>query len=184
LTKETDGRIKSSWCKGLTKDTDKRLAVISEKLRVKRQYSKPFLGKCHSEETRKKMSEIAKQLWESGVKDRESYRLRFLGPQNPSWQGGISKEPYCAEWTEWLKEQIKERDGYRCQNPDCYGNCSELTVHHIDYDKKNCSPDNLITLCKSCNSRANSDRDFWKFLYGLGVSFFKYGDGQFQEANA
>lgn len=34
----------------------------------------------------------------------------------------------------------------------------KLVVHHIDYNKKNCKPYNLITLCNSCNSRANNNR--------------------------
>jgi len=40
-----------------------------------------------------------------------------------------------------------------------------ITIHHIDYVKKNCHPDNLITLCRSCNSRANKNRDYWQNLY-------------------
>lgn len=30
---------------------------------------------------------------------------------------------------------------------------SNLGLHHIDFDKKNCSPDNLQTLCKNCHAR-------------------------------
>jgi len=40
-----------------------------------------------------------------------------------------------------------------------------LAIHHIDYVKKNCVPENLITLCYSCNSRANYNKGFWKELY-------------------
>ena len=40
-----------------------------------------------------------------------------------------------------------------------------LHVHHIDYNKENCSQDNLITTCQQCNLRANSNRDYWKELY-------------------
>ena len=36
-----------------------------------------------------------------------------------------------------------------------------LTVHHIDYDKENCKENNLITLCKQCNSRVNFNRKYW-----------------------
>jgi len=34
-------------------------------------------------------------------------------------------------------------------------------VHHIDYDKKNCDPENLITLCKNCHPKTNSNRGDW-----------------------
>ena len=40
-----------------------------------------------------------------------------------------------------------------------------LSIHHIDYDKKNCHPSNLITVCIGCNGRANTDRDWHKSWY-------------------
>lgn len=40
-----------------------------------------------------------------------------------------------------------------------------LTVHRIDYYKANCSENNLITLCSSCNIRANYERDKLGKLY-------------------
>lgn len=87
------------------------------------------------------------------------------GNRNPNWKGGISREPYSFEFNTKLKEQIKQRDQYICMNPDCWGKTSTLSVHHIDYDKKNCEELNLITLCMSCNSRANSGRNEWQRLY-------------------
>ena len=73
------------------------------------------------------------------------------------WKGGISYEPYSVDWTETLKRAIRERDHYICQI------CNEngWIVHHIDYNKKNCNPDNLITLCSSCHTRTNHNRNFW-----------------------
>ncbi len=83
----------------------------------------------------------------------------FSGDGHPQWKGGISCEPYCDAWLDKdFKESIKERDNYQCQNPDCWGTSKDLCLHHIDYDKKNCKPGNLITLCRSCNGRANKDR--------------------------
>lgn len=82
------------------------------------------------------------------------------GENNPSWRGGISFEPYGPEFNAKLKTQIMERDGYKCQNEEC-GTTEHLSVHHIDYNKKNNSPSNLITLCVSCNSKANSNRKYW-----------------------
>lgn len=89
-----------------------------------------------------------------------------LGDRNPNWKGGISCEPYCDVWLDKeFKESIKERDNYECQNPDCWGTSERLTIHHIDYNKKNCRPNNLITLCNSCNVRANKNRKYWQEFY-------------------
>lgn len=88
------------------------------------------------------------------------------GEENGNWNGGASREPYALIWGSGLfKKSIRERDGHSCQNPECKKNCSVLSIHHIDYDKNNCNPNNLITLCVSCNARANFNRDFWEAGY-------------------
>jgi len=38
-------------------------------------------------------------------------------------------------------------------------------LHHINYDKKDCRPENIIKLCSSCNSLANFDREWWESFY-------------------
>lgn len=90
------------------------------------------------------------------------------------WKGGISFEPYCFDWTKDLKKFIKQRDDYKCINPDCWGTDDVLSIHHINYNKKSCGPDNLITLCRSCNSRANSDRE-WHMLWYQAIMYMRYG---------
>jgi len=103
------------------------------------------------------------------IKRNQSRHL--IGNKNGNWQGGISKLPYAFEFTEELKEQIRQRDNYRCQlcnftNEEHLITYDEsLPIHHIDYNKKNCGKDNLITTCKQCNTRANFNRDYWKELY-------------------
>jgi hypothetical protein len=88
------------------------------------------------------------------------------GAGNSNWKGGISYEPYPPIFVDKrFKAGIRERDNHECQNPDCRGEVNTLTCHHIDYDKKNCNPENLITLCVSCNCRANYNRDFWQAGY-------------------
>lgn len=81
-----------------------------------------------------------------------------LPPENqPAWLGGKSFEPYSIDWTETLKRSIRERDHYLCQLCSQYGN----VIHHIDYNKKNCDPENLITLCAICNGKVNFNRNYW-----------------------
>ena len=84
------------------------------------------------------------------------------GDKHYNWKGGKSFEPYSIDWTETLRRSIRERDKYICQLCNLYGN----TIHHIDYDKKNCSPNNLINLCIACNSKVNFNRDYW-------INYFK-----------
>ena len=82
----------------------------------------------------------------------------MIGENNPSWIDGRSFEPYPREWTDELRKKIKSIDNYTCQL--CGAN-SPLDVHHIDYDKKNCNPRNLITLCKNCHPKTNYNRKYW-----------------------
>ena len=84
----------------------------------------------------------------------------YLGKNNPQWCGGISFAPYTVDWTETLRKSIRERDHYTCQICSNHGN----QVHHIDYIKENCNPINLISLCKPCHSKTNSNRKYWEKL--------------------
>jgi hypothetical protein len=154
-------------------------------------------GKPRSEETKKKISETRRQRLAAGLiviteetkrkaaesrrgrqrslETRQKMSLAATGERSSQWKGGISCEPYCGVWNDKdFKESIKERDEYICQNPDCWGKCNKLCIHHINYDKKNCTPSNLITVCVSCNFRANKDRKRNLMLY-QNIMTEKYG---------
>lgn len=88
----------------------------------------------------------------------------ITGKNNPNWRGGISKSGYSFDFNKELKKEIFKRDKYVCQLCFIYPT-SDLTVHHIDYNKMNSSKLNLITLCRSCNSRVNFRRDCWKIFF-------------------
>lgn len=93
------------------------------------------------------------------------YRKFARGENSPAWKGGISKEPYPFKFTKALKETIRRRDSYRCQLcgvPERELIHPPLSIHHIDYDKNNLAFRNLISLCKSCNSKVNNNRPYWK----------------------
>ena len=122
-------------------------------------------GKIISLKVREKISETCKKRgigeWMIGRKRSEGTRKRISDSnkleKHWNWQGGRSFEPYSVDWTETLRRSIRERDNYICQLCSQYGN----NVHHIDYDKQNCNPNNLITLCRGCNAGVNSNRDYW-----------------------
>jgi hypothetical protein len=81
--------------------------------------------------------------------------------ESGNWQGGISFEPYSVDWTKTLKRSIRERDRYTCQACGELQSDKAFDCHHIDYDKKNCNPDNLITLCRKCHMKTNFNRNYW-----------------------
>ncbi len=126
----------------------------------------PFFGKKHTKETRAKISKSHADV--SGMNNpRFDKGDTICGDKNPNWRGGISGESYCAIWNdEEFKEYIIERDKEKfCWNPGCLGKGNKRVKHHIDYNKKNCTPENVITICNSCNSIANFNRDHWQAFY-------------------
>jgi hypothetical protein len=103
--------------------------------------------------------EITWRDWNTGRRCGKCYKEYNFGANAPNWKGGVSCDPYCDAWADKeYKKDIKERDGNQCLNPHCKRISDRLSIHHIDYNKQNCSPSNLITLCISCNSMANKDR--------------------------
>ena len=84
--------------------------------------------------------------------------------KHPNWQGGISFEPYSIQFNKELKELIRRRDNYQCQICGMLEveNIRKLDVHHINYNKKNCLPSNLISLCRKCHIKTNTNREYWK----------------------
>jgi len=119
--------------------------------------SNAHMGLTPSKETRVKMSKARK-----GVK-----RPDITGENHPGWCGGISNKPYAFEFNKELKDKIRKRDSYTCQ---LCGKTEEelgekLSIHHIDYNKKNCEESNLVSLCRVDNSKANFDRLDWMILF-------------------
>ncbi len=142
VSEETRGKIsramkgRSTWNKGIPRSEE-----------AKRKMSETHMGHEVSEETREKISKANKG--------------RLAGPKNPNWIDGRSKLPYPPEWTTRFRRSIRERDGNYCHYPGCDAT-KGLCIHHIDYDKMNCNPLNLITLCNTHNVKVNGNRDYWE----------------------
>jgi len=122
------------------------------------------VGKAKMGKKRKPFSKKWKENISKSLKGRKIIWVdKLKGEKCHFWKDGKSHEPYSVDWTETLKRSIRERDKYVCQ---ICGKEPSIYVHHIDYDKKNCNPDNLTTLCHSCHSKTNSNREKW-------INYFK-----------
>lgn len=90
-------------------------------------------------------------------------RPEKTGNKNPNWKGGRSFEEYGACFNRVLKEKIRKRDNFICQecNKTEKELCHTLSIHHIDYNKKNNSELNLISLCKKCHGKVHWDEEKW-----------------------
>lgn len=107
-----------------------------------------------------------------------SRKCSKTGEFNPLWAGGHSIE-YPPEWTEGLRRKIRKRDKYKCAI--CGGRGGD--VHHIDYNKSNCDPSNLITLCHNCHARTNSDRMCWIEYFREAIEVRKGMVGKWRQAD-
>jgi len=106
--------------------------------------------------------EIRQKIRETNIKIGKKPPIRF-GDKNNMWKGGISFEPYGLEFNEDLKDVIRNRDRRKCQlcEKTELENKEKLSIHHIDYDKQNNNPNNLISLCRKCHIKTNSNREYW-----------------------
>lgn len=97
------------------------------------------------------------------IKCRNKWQSDFMtGEGSPAWQGGKSFEEYPSEFSNRLKEAIRERDEFKCQLCGAGEEKENHSAHHIDYTKSNCSFYNLISLCRSCHGKtSNGDRLFY-----------------------
>jgi len=92
------------------------------------------------------------------------FNKHFYLNQNGNWHNGNSFKPYPLGWTQTFKEQIRYRDKYKCQLCGCpeVENNRRLDVHHIDYEKENINPHNLVSLCMRCHGKTNGNRAYYK----------------------
>lgn len=188
-TEFTSERLKQMW-----KDPEyrKKLSLVNKgkpkseetkkKISLAKIGNQIWKGKHHTEETKRKIGLIKKGTHPT-KEAIEKNRLAHLGKPSwnkgligynagsthYNWQGGKSFEPYGLEFNNKLKEQIRARDHYRCQQ--CFRHESELRtktnkhtklrIHHIDYNKQNNKPENLISLCNNCHVQTNYGREDW-----------------------
>lgn len=147
-------RGKTTWNKGIPmkESTKEKLRKSLKGLHnsPSTEWKKGMVGTWTGKKLSKEhIRKIVKTRLETGV---------CVGENHYNWQGGKSFEPYTPEFNGELKRFIRKRDKYRCvlcgktekQEKKDYG--CVLAVDHKNGDKKDCSENNLRTLCKRCNS--------------------------------
>ena len=138
--------------------------IQSEETKKKRVKTRSWYK--HSEETKKKIGKSNSNKKRPDLAEYNKIAIRnwCKGKNHPLWQGGRSVKKYCVGWM-YLTKELKEYDNNICQSPLCEGRSKRITSHHIDYNKENCNPSNLITLCNGCNCKANVNREWWFEFY-------------------
>lgn len=181
---------RKTWMKGKHHTKEAKIKMSEANLNNPRRYwlgkhlyketreklSKKLKGRILSEEVRKKVSYALKNL-SNRIEINEKLRKAFTGNKNPQWIDGRSYEPYSKDFNNILRNEIKKRDNNCCQlcgiqikesrrikiNP----NKDWLLVHHINHNKKDNNPSNLISLCNHChakihiNDKSISFTEFW-----------------------
>lgn len=143
LSEETKRKIGIAF-KG-KKLSKEHILKISIALRGK---NNPMFGKIMSKESRKKMSIAQKNRSEAIEIKMAIARMRCRTDKYCDvWSDKEYKKDClkdCCEICGTKEKKIKGKDGRLFPN---------LGLHHKDLKPKNCHPDNLATLCKSCHAK-------------------------------
>lgn len=143
----------SSYCRCLL-NADKLRGQLDFKkimsLRVKKMYrdgySSPILGAIP---------------WNKGKTKETNDTLREISKRMIHWSGKVQENIlnlYGPEYSVDFRISVKKRDGYKCQ---LCGSTHHVQCHHIDYNKRNSSLDNPVTLCSGCHNKTHYNREFW-----------------------
>ena len=166
IRKESSLRVSGENNPTKNKDVAKK---VSESLKIYFKYNprydekNPFYGKKHTDEYKNISSE--KRKGKRSYDENGYNKLLLNTPKNeshPNWNGGTSNGSYPFEFSKKLKNKIKERDNHKCMI--CEKKTQKIAIHHIDYDKSNTNENNLISLCYSCHSMTNYNRENWELF--------------------
>jgi nitrate/TMAO reductase-like tetraheme cytochrome c subunit len=94
-------------------------------------------------------------------KDHPHYRHgKFVGEKRPD---------YPAEFSHRLREKMREQQDRKCAVCGERSN-QHLDVHHINGDKHNNTPENLVALCRTCHmNMEHTSQEVQDLLYSTGT---------------
>lgn len=107
--------------------------------------------------------DICQECGEDKPRNDRHLCLSCAGIKRMIGQFGTEDKEYPMGWCDTLKERIRDRDGHKCQlcGKTRKENGRKLDVHHIDEDKHNLEPSNLVALCASCHGKTKWRQDFY-----------------------
>lgn len=110
----------------------------------------------------------AKKLGIPARNPSEAHRGRQAGEKNPAWRGGVADWDYTSDW-KVIARSIRNRDEWRCalchEQRRHWG--KNLHVHHINGDKLNNEPTNLISVCAACHPRGAREQELAPLLTAI-----------------
>lgn len=153
-SEETKAKIRKAW-------EARRLTFVP-----------PMKGKRMSEESRRKMSDAAKNRPSNRLGKKHSAETRLLiseatkartprGESHYAYSDGKHQRDRCdrrtTEYKAW-RDAVYDRDKYTCQHcGDSSG--GNLQAHHVkafaDYPELRFNVDNGVTLCRDCHERVH-----------------------------
>ena len=160
-------RTKPGWSKGLTKETDPRVAAISAgKIGVPQSPEHCAANRAAQKISQSRL-EVRTKISAAMKKYHAEHPGVHIGKNGPNWQGGVGKLPYDQEFDEKFKESIRARDKVcqlcgKTKEQEIEKIGCKLSVHHCKYGKVT-KDDIFVTLCRSCNKKVDkkSERDYW-----------------------
>lgn len=139
----------------------RKIMSVSSRRQMKKRWEDPEFRKMQYELSSARMRE----QWQD-----PDYRKKTIaalsGENSILWRGGKSHEPYTEEFNEEFKEFIRSRENrncFICGKPESK-ECTKLHIHHINYDKKDTTPETCVAVCVSCHALTGFDREIWEML--------------------
>jgi len=125
----------------------------------------PFYNKKHSKNMRKQLSSLkfGKTHEEiMGKENADGWHEKMSGENSTMWKGGYSIKDY-KKFTNLFRNAVRKRDNNVCMMCGKHREKMKtaLSVHHIDYNKGNTTPQNCISLCFECHAKTNFNRVDW-----------------------
>jgi len=139
-----------TWMKGLTKETDERIARMAATKTGRKTGPRPH---------RKGVRASIETEFKKGLVPVGGFGTRFkTGPDHPLWKGGITFKADMIrkgnEYREWRKK-VYQRDLYHCRDCGVHCEAKNIVAHHLkefaDYPELRFEIENGLTLCRTCH---------------------------------